>query len=194
MNAQDTRAAGAVSAQLGERRRVGIRMAGDVFQESHRTGVFANLRNIHARLRTSAKLAKHQYGAIRENVARHPNADATTLTYLSRDRSQPLWYLVAFNPNTPTRSSARLRDRLKPWAKIRSRDNSSLTTSETFSCQTGAQDMVSSSMKFLLDRSSARCPISCRIVAKPAARIRCLPAELRHLRACNGAMRLSYLP
>jgi len=34
-------------------------------------------------------------------VARHPNADASTLTWLSRDRSQPLWYLVAFNPNTP---------------------------------------------------------------------------------------------
>jgi len=53
------------------------------------------------------------YGAIREDVARHPNADATTLTYLSRDRSQPLWYLVAFNPNTPTPLQRRLRDRLE---------------------------------------------------------------------------------
>ena len=52
-------------------------------------------------------------GAIRENVARHPNADATTLTWLSKDRSQPLWYLVAFNPNTPTSLQRRLRDRLK---------------------------------------------------------------------------------
>jgi hypothetical protein len=46
-------------------------------------------------------------------VARHPNADAATLTWLSRDRSQPLWYLVAFNPNTPTVLQRRLRDRLK---------------------------------------------------------------------------------
>src|ERR1700751_297956 len=59
------------------------------------------------------RLARHPYGAIRENVARHPNADATTLAWLSRDRSQPLWYLVAFNPNTPTGLQRRLRDRLK---------------------------------------------------------------------------------
>src|SRR5215475_10882397 len=58
-------------------------------------------------------LIKHPYGAIRENVARHPNADAPTLAWLSRDRSQPLWYLVAFNPNTPPPLQRRLRDRLK---------------------------------------------------------------------------------
>jgi len=63
--------------------------------------------------KTLNKLAKHPYGAIRENVARHPNADAATLTWLSKDRSQPLWYLVAFNPNTPTPLQRRLRDRLK---------------------------------------------------------------------------------
>jgi len=66
-----------------------------------------------ANAKTLNKLAKHPYGAIRENVARHPNADAGTLTWLSRDRSQPLWYLVAFNPNTPTPLQRRLRDRLK---------------------------------------------------------------------------------
>jgi len=66
-----------------------------------------------ANAKTLNKLAKHPYGAIRENVARHPNADAPTLTWLSRDRSQPLWYLVAFNPNTPTPLQRRLRDRLK---------------------------------------------------------------------------------
>jgi len=66
-----------------------------------------------ANAKTLHKLAKHPYGAIRENVARHPNADAPTLTWLSRDRSQPLWYLVAFNPNTPTPLQRRLRDRLK---------------------------------------------------------------------------------
>ncbi len=66
-----------------------------------------------ANAKTLNKLAKHPYGAIRENVARHPNADANTLMWLSRDRSQPLWYLVAFNPNTPTPLQRRLRDRLK---------------------------------------------------------------------------------
>src|SRR5437879_12861966 len=43
-----------------------------------------------ANAKTLGKLAKHPYGAIRENVARHPNADAPTLAWLSRDRSQPL--------------------------------------------------------------------------------------------------------
>src|SRR5882762_10062605 len=66
-----------------------------------------------ANAKTLNKLAKHPYGAIRENVARHPNADASTLTWLSRDRSQPLWYLVAFNPNTPSVLQRRLRERLK---------------------------------------------------------------------------------
>jgi hypothetical protein len=78
---------------------------------------FYLLRLISEHPRTNAKtlqrLARHPYGAIRENVARHPNSDAATLTYLSKDRSQPLWYLVAFNPNTPTPLQRRLRDRLK---------------------------------------------------------------------------------
>src|SRR5438034_129650 len=38
-----------------------------------------------ANAKTLGKLAKHPYGAIRENVARHPNADANTLAWL-RDR------------------------------------------------------------------------------------------------------------
>ena len=66
-----------------------------------------------ANAKTLSRLAKHPYGAIRENVARHPNADAHTLTYLSRDKTQPLWYLVAFNPNTPSPLQRKLRDRLK---------------------------------------------------------------------------------
>jgi len=66
-----------------------------------------------ANAKTLSKLARHPYGAIRENVARHPNADSATLTWLSRDRSQPLWYLVAFNPNTPMPLQRRLRVRLK---------------------------------------------------------------------------------
>jgi hypothetical protein len=63
--------------------------------------------------KTLSKLAKHPYAAIRENVARHPNADPVTLASLSRDRSQPLWYLVAFNPNTPAVLRRKLQDRLR---------------------------------------------------------------------------------
>jgi hypothetical protein len=63
--------------------------------------------------KTLSRLARHPYGAIRENVARHPNADPATLAWLSRDRSQPLWYLVAFNPNTPSVLRRRLQERLR---------------------------------------------------------------------------------
>jgi hypothetical protein len=63
--------------------------------------------------KTLQRLARHDYGAIRENVARHPNADPTTLAWLSRDRSQPLWYLVAFNPNTPSLLRRKLQERLR---------------------------------------------------------------------------------
>jgi len=63
--------------------------------------------------KTLGRLAKHPYGAIRENVARHPNADPATLALLSRDRSQPLWYLVAFNPNTPGLLRRKLQERLR---------------------------------------------------------------------------------
>lgn len=66
-----------------------------------------------ANAKTLNRLAKHPYGAIRENVARHPNADGTTLTWLSKDRSQPLWYLVAFNPNTPAVLRRKLQERLR---------------------------------------------------------------------------------
>lgn len=63
--------------------------------------------------KTLGRLAKHPYAAIRENVARHPNADPATLAWLSRDRSQPLWYLVAFNPNTPGMLRRKLQERLR---------------------------------------------------------------------------------
>jgi hypothetical protein len=63
--------------------------------------------------KTLSRLAKHPYPAIRENVARHPNTDAATLLLLSRDRSQPLWYLVAFNPNTPVTLRRKLQQRLR---------------------------------------------------------------------------------
>jgi hypothetical protein len=63
--------------------------------------------------KTLGRLSKHPYTAIRENVARHPNADPVTLAWLSRDRSQPLWYLVAFNPNTPAVLRRKLQERLR---------------------------------------------------------------------------------
>jgi len=63
--------------------------------------------------KTLSRLAKHPYAAIRENVARHPSADAATLGLLSKDRSQPLWYLVAFNPNTPSNLRQKLQERLR---------------------------------------------------------------------------------
>ena len=63
--------------------------------------------------KTLGRLAKHPYAAIRENVARHPSADAPTLALLSKDRSQPLWYLVAFNPNTPSNLRQKLQERLR---------------------------------------------------------------------------------
>jgi hypothetical protein len=63
--------------------------------------------------KTLSRLARHPYPAIRENVARHPSADPATLSWLSRDRSQPLWYLVAFNPNTPSTLRRKLQERLR---------------------------------------------------------------------------------
>lgn len=62
---------------------------------------------------TLKRLGRHEYAAIRENVARHPNTDAQTLTKLCKDRSQPLWYLVAFNPNAPAALRRRLRERMR---------------------------------------------------------------------------------
>jgi hypothetical protein len=63
--------------------------------------------------KTLARLARHPYAAIRENVARHPNTDAATLQRLCKDRTQPLWYLVAFNPNTPAKLRDQLQERMR---------------------------------------------------------------------------------
>jgi hypothetical protein len=63
--------------------------------------------------KTLRRLARHEYAAIRENVARHPNTDPATLAWLSRDRSQPLWYLVAFNPNTSEPLRRKLQERMR---------------------------------------------------------------------------------
>lgn len=68
--------------------------------------------------KTLARLARHSYAAIRENVARHPNTDAATLLRLSKDRSMPLWYLVAFNPNTPANLRGKLQERMRKLAPV----------------------------------------------------------------------------
>jgi hypothetical protein len=60
-----------------------------------------------------ARLARHPYRAARENVARHPRTPLATLRALCRDRREPLWYLVAFNPSIPPKLREQLRARLK---------------------------------------------------------------------------------
>jgi len=60
-----------------------------------------------------AKLARHPYRAARENIARHPRTPVATLRALCRDRRQPLWYLVAFNPGAPEKLRNRLLQRIK---------------------------------------------------------------------------------
>jgi hypothetical protein len=66
---------------------------------------------------TLARLAHHPYAAIRENVARHPNASPKTLTELSKDTSEPLWYLVALNPSAPRPLRQRLERHMKRTAR-----------------------------------------------------------------------------
>jgi len=68
--------------------------------------------------KTLARLSKHPYAAIRENVARHPNSDAATLTRLCKDRTQPLWYLVAFNRNTPQPLRLKLQARMRKLGEV----------------------------------------------------------------------------
>lgn len=63
--------------------------------------------------RVLARLARHPYHAVRENVARHPKTPVATLRALARHRREPLWYLVAFNPSTPERLRGRLHQRIK---------------------------------------------------------------------------------
>ena len=60
-----------------------------------------------------ARLARHPYRAVRENVARHPRTPLPTLRALCRDRREPLWYLVAFNPGAPEELRERLRARIR---------------------------------------------------------------------------------
>lgn len=60
-----------------------------------------------------ARLARHPYRSVRENVARHPRTPVATLRALCRNRREPLWYLVAFNPRTPEKLRTRLRARIQ---------------------------------------------------------------------------------
>lgn len=66
-----------------------------------------------------ARLARHLYRAVRENVARHPRTPVATLRALCRDRREPLWYLVAFNPHTPEKLRQRLRARIQRQGRRR---------------------------------------------------------------------------
>lgn len=68
--------------------------------------------------KTLGQLARHPYPAIRENIARHPNADVPTLTRLSQDKAQPLWYLVAFNPSTPPDLRKKLQERMHKMGEV----------------------------------------------------------------------------
>lgn len=58
-----------------------------------------------------ARLASHPYDAVRENVARHPRADAATLEKLASDTESELWLLVTCNEAAPPELRERLRAR-----------------------------------------------------------------------------------
>ena len=59
------------------------------------------------------QMASHPYAAVRENVARHPHTPAATLRAMAEDADEPLWFLVACNPSTPSDLRDRLRERMK---------------------------------------------------------------------------------
>jgi hypothetical protein len=47
-----------------------------------------------------------------------------TLRWLCRDRTQPLWYLVAFNPNTPPGLKKKLQARMRKLGQASNRTSS----------------------------------------------------------------------
>jgi hypothetical protein len=59
-----------------------------------------------------ALLAQHSYDAVKENVARHPNADRRTLENLADDPTRPLWFLVACNAAAPEDLREELKKRM----------------------------------------------------------------------------------
>jgi hypothetical protein len=58
-----------------------------------------------------ARLAAHPYDAVREDIARHPHADAETLEKLASDSKCDLWLLVSCNEAAPPELRERLRTR-----------------------------------------------------------------------------------
>jgi hypothetical protein len=58
-------------------------------------------------------LASHAYAAVRENVARHPHTPAAVLRSMAENSGEPLWFLVACNPSTPTDLRNTLLERMK---------------------------------------------------------------------------------
>jgi hypothetical protein len=58
-----------------------------------------------------ARLASHPYDAVRENIARHPRANAATLEKLACDPGSELWLLVSCNEAAPPELRERLRSR-----------------------------------------------------------------------------------
>jgi hypothetical protein len=65
-------------------------------------------------------LATHPYSAVRENVARHPHTPSTVLQAMAEDPREPLWFLVACNPSTPSDLRDRLRERMKQSPETKS--------------------------------------------------------------------------
>jgi hypothetical protein len=59
---------------------------------------------------------EHPYSAVRENVARHPHTPPDVLRKMADDSSEPLWFLVACNPATPSDLRERLRARMQQMA------------------------------------------------------------------------------
>ena len=59
------------------------------------------------------RLAYHPYAAVRENVARHPHTPVAVLRAMAENDNEPLWFLVACNPSTPTDLREVLRERMK---------------------------------------------------------------------------------
>lgn len=65
----------------------------------------------HAPAPVLARLASHPYEAVRENIARHAQADSATLEKLASDPQSELWLLVSCNEATPLELRERLRAR-----------------------------------------------------------------------------------
>lgn len=63
-------------------------------------------------------LVSHPYSSVRENVARHPRTPPEVLRRLAEVDDEPLWFLVACNPSTPSDLRERLRGRMRHIAAV----------------------------------------------------------------------------